>query len=86
MPPFAHSSNGLMEVGERLSRPNVEFDTTVFMGRLFVRVFPNVRRISTSREFEGLKSRGLARLAGSIMTLHLSSHSPQLLLQLALIP
>jgi hypothetical protein len=28
-----------MEVGERLSRPNVEFDTTVFMGRLFVRVF-----------------------------------------------
>ena len=33
-------ANGLMEVGERLSRPDVEFDTNVFMGRLFVRVFP----------------------------------------------
>ena len=41
-----------MYVGERLSRPNVEFDTTVFMGCLFVRVLPNVRRIGTSREFQ----------------------------------
>ena len=46
------------------------------MGRVFVRVFPNVRRITPSREFESLQSRRLVRLAGSVMTLHLSSHTP----------
>ena len=75
VPPFANTSNGLTEVGERLPRSNVEFDTTVFTRRACSRGFCNIRRIGTSREFKKSGARRLVALACACVTLLIGSHS-----------